>query len=556
MHYKEIKRNEFLERIITDILKTDMEEGNIGFLELAYDKLGLHDGKRIMQMRKKYNKTSSKIENTVYEDIIGIIVEEICRGGNKELYDDLMTYYKERFPYLKEKLENSEDDAHNWMEIYDASFSQDDSGNATFLKRSFVLLYCITYGQKGAVKTLLDMCKEDGWLDEHYEDGRLLFYDRQKECGNYTDWMCEEKNEWHIPQNNDVYELFRKEQREWMAEDFDIEPEEIEEFVVDNILCSIQELQGTKNKLYNLKYDTIQDSLNDICKKYNITQMEFWDTSKRQDYIEMMKKIYRNWSKREIHNLILDENEDDDEGFFVGYGNLSAIYYGDTERCLSELTTLFWFENYAINLQKLLDKYYENFSFDSHGKDYEDLCKANARLTEELNQYKKKFQQYADAESERKQKENKEAKKAERQYIEKIALLEKKLKEYEKEMARQKEVLSERDTYIGLLETGNDMEGDVKEADVSKLYSHRILFVGGLPEMISRLKSVFSNATFIDNETMPAPQKPDLIVLLTGYMNHALYYKYIGLARDKGIKMTYCNRSNIESITMQVANCL
>lgn len=60
----------------------------------------------------------------------------------------------------------------------------------------------------------------------------------------------------------------------------------------------------------------------------------------------------------------------------------------------------------------------------------------------------------------------------------------------------------------------------------------------------------------IGNETMIAPKKADLIVLLTGYMNHALYYKYIGLARDKGIKMTYCNGSNIDLITKQVACCL
>lgn len=141
MFYHKIKRNEFIERVITDILYADMKSGDVGFHKLAYDKLGLHNGKRIMKMRKKYNKISPDIGNAVYEDIIGIIVEEICQRGNKELYDDLMTYYKERFPYLKEKLENSEDNAHKWMEIYDTSFNQNDSGIAAFLKK---VLCCCT----------------------------------------------------------------------------------------------------------------------------------------------------------------------------------------------------------------------------------------------------------------------------------------------------------------------------------------------------------------------------------------------------------------------------
>lgn len=236
MHYKKINRNEFIERVITDILYADMEGGNVGFHKLAYDELGLHDGKRIMQMRKKYNKISPDIGNAVYEDITGIIVEEICRRGNKDLYDDLMTYYKERFPYVKEKFDNSEDKAHKWMEIYDASFTQNDSEIAAFLKKSFVLLYCITYGQKGAVKTLLDICKEEKWMNEHYKDGKLLFYDRQKIRINSVQLISEERDGVDISEDDFMLDRLIKEQRELMADYFQIEPEEIEEFVLDHIL--------------------------------------------------------------------------------------------------------------------------------------------------------------------------------------------------------------------------------------------------------------------------------------------------------------------------------
>ena len=410
MHYKKINRNEFIERVITDILYADMEEGNVELLKLAYDKLGLHDGKRIMQMRKKYNKISQNIANAVYEDIIGIIVEEICRRGNKELYDALMTYYKERFPCVKEQLEDSKDNAHKWMEIYDASFSPNDSESAAFLKKSFVLLYCITYGQKEAVKTLLDICKEEKWMNKHYKDGKLLFYDRQKIRINSVQLISEKGDGVDISEDNFMLDRLIKEQRELMADYFRIEPEEIEEFILDYILYNMHGIYGDGNKLFDMRYEGIQDQLNDICKKYHITQLEFWDSSKRQDYIEMMKKIYRKWCKWESRNLILDDHEDGYSLVIRGY--TSPFLHGDAERGLSELMMLFWFENYAINQQKFLDEYYKNFSFDSHGKDYEGLRKANVSLMEELSQCKKKLQKYVDAESDRKRKENKEVKKA------------------------------------------------------------------------------------------------------------------------------------------------
>ena len=85
MQYTKISKSEMIERVITDILYADMEGGNVGFLKLAYEQLRLHDGKRIMKMRKKNNKISLNIANAVYEDIIGIIVEEICRRGKISL---------------------------------------------------------------------------------------------------------------------------------------------------------------------------------------------------------------------------------------------------------------------------------------------------------------------------------------------------------------------------------------------------------------------------------------------------------------------------------------
>ena len=547
MNYFRMKRSKYKERFITDILMGDMESGDIRFLIHAYKKLGLRGNKRIRQMWKTYKKIS---QNPVCEDIIRIILDEIFQKENKELFNDLMAYYLEKFPYVKEAFENNEDNIEEWVKIYDGPDNKRDSGLPAFLRKSFVMLYCVTYGEPGAVKDFLTIWTE--WWNEHYMDGKYSFYDKQRNCGTAVQMLCEHAGAINSRYIHRQYEEIIKQQRKNMADYYEIEEDEIEEFVLERILRDTENLRDIDNTLYAVEFENIQDGLNHICKKYHMNQLALWDYSSWQHYLDMIKDIYIDWCKRECRNLLLDQL---DEGV-IDMEEASVFVHGDPERCLSELMVMFWFECYAMNQQKIWDEYYSNFSFDSPEKDSEELCMANARLTEELSQCKKKLQQYADAESERKRRENKEAKKADRQYNENIALLEKKLKEYEKEVAYQKEKLADMDTYISLLESGNEPENSVENVDYSKLYSHRILFVGGLPETISRLKSVFSTATFIDNETMSAPQKTDLIVLLTGYMNHALYYKYIGLARDKGIKMTYCNGSNIDLITKQVACCL
>lgn len=547
MNYFRMKRSKYKERFITDILMGDMESGDVGFLIYAYNKLGLRGNKRIRQMWKAYKKIS---QNPAYEDIIRIIVEEIFQKGNKELFNDLMAYYLERFPDVKEGFENNEDNIEEWVKIYDGPDNKSDSGLPSFLRKSFVMLYCVTYGEPGAVKGFLTIWGE--WRNEHYMDGKYSFYDKQRNRGTTIQMLCEHAGAINSRYIHRQYEEIIKQQRKEMADYYEIEEDEIEEFVLESILHSTENLREIDNSLYAVEFENIQDGLNHICKKYHMNQLELWDYSNWRHYLDMIKDIFIDWCKRECRNFMLEQL---DEGV-IDMEEASVFVHGDPERCLSELMVMFWFECYAMNQQKIWDEYYSNFSFDRPEKDSEELCMANARLTDELSQCKKKLQQYADADSERKRKENKEAKKADRQYIEKIASLEKKLEEYEIEMAHQKKVLSDMDTYISLIETGNNLNDATEEADISKIYNNNILFVGGLPEMISRLKAVFSTATFVDNETMAFPQKIDLIVLLGGDTDNALYYTYIGFARDKGIEVIYCNGSNAESITMQVAGCL
>ena len=221
----------------------------------------------------------------------------------------------------------------------------------------------------------------------------------------------------------------------------------------------------------------------------------------------------------------------------------------DLERCVSEVAAAFLFQCYVESQQGIWDEYYKNFSFDSKAEVMEELYEKCSRLNDENIQYRKKIQSYEEADSLRKKQQNKKAKELDKQYTEKVALLEKQIGE----QALLQENMRE---YIRLVEAAGDKAIKAEEADYVKIFNHKIVFVGGAPETKSRLKAVFRTAAFIKDENMPVPAKADLIVLLAGNTDHALYYKYIGAAREKRIKVIYCNKTEIESVTAQVCNSL
>lgn len=287
-----------------------------------------------------------------------------------------------------------------------------------------------------------------------------------------------------------------------------------------------------------------------ICKKYHVNQPAFL-SRKTRVYLKMIRNIFSQMCMELLFNYCTYTEE---AGNRVSLEEIcSCLKFRSPEIVISELTSRFWIECYMMSQKELFDEYYKNFSFEKNGMDKEKIYKENNCLKDELSHCKKKLQQYADADAERKKQQNQEAKKENRQNNEKIASLEKQLDEQKNALEKQTRTMEDMKEYIALVESANNIEPDSEMVDISKIYQHRILFVGGRQETVTRLKAVFSTANFVSNETMQVPQKMDLIVLMAENMNHALYYKYIGHAREKGIKVIYCNGTNIETITNQVA---
>lgn len=548
MNYKMLIGNKFFERCITDLLYADLEEGNVDFLKIAYKKIGISNN-QIMKMRKKYPKITSKAENVVYEDILNIILEELLQKRNENLYIDLMDFYLKRFPYIKERFEGCRNDLDGWHRLYSDTYEMEKYNLSDFMNRTFVILYCITYGQMEQVKDYL----EQGVYEhrKHYRNAGYSFYDRKNNMIDPRKSLEEHYCIKHI-KNTEMFQDYKDCLIDELAGYLEMSTWGFNmsclfEMVLNYIFA--MKIEETPNVVHYLNQEV--EGVNAICRKYQMNQHLLFMENEHV-YKKIFYDIFDQMCIEKLYYQDTDLVEEEKNRTVLG-NKLYEWNFDSPDVFLREIVLRFLFECHLMGEKKLFDEYYKSFSIDSSQTDTEKIRKENSCLKDELQRCKRKLQQYADADAERKKQQNKEAKKENRQYNEKIASLEKQLDEQKKALENQARTMEDMQEYVALVESANNIEPDSEGVDISKFYQYRILFVGGRQETVTRLKAVFSTAGFVTNETMQVPQKTDLIVLMAENMNHALYYKYIGHAREKGIKVIYCNGTNIETITNQVA---
>lgn len=552
MDYKMLIKCEDFEKVVTDVLYSDLETENVDFLKMAYEHLGINT-ERIMKVREKNPKIAGKATYIVYEDIISIIVEEICRKGNKELYHYLMDFYLDRFPETEKRFEDCGNDVKEWKKL---CFELSNTISPyDLLEANYMILYIITHGEDEDIKTFLKCYKS---AMEFSQDVPFNFYDRKNKTVDCCDWL-EKFYQVHNLKTSKMFSTMVKNCKNGLV---DYLKESRNEFEVGiEVECEDILLYHMMRKHYLGKHTDaylidVIERMNTICKKYYVNRPAFL-SRKRPLYLKMIRNIFSEMCMELLFNYCTYTEE---TGNRVSLEEIcSCLTFGSPERVISELTSRFWIECYMMSQNELFDEYYKNFSFEKNGMDKEKIYKENNCLKDELSHCKKKLQQYADADAERRKQQNQDAKKENREYIEKITSLEKQLNEQKKLLEEQARTMEAMDTYIALIESKENKKPEPeepKETELSKIYQNKILFVGGMQETITRLKAVFSTANFITNETMQPPKKTDFIVLMPEHMNHSLYYKYIRLAREKGIKVTYCSGTNTQAITRQVACCL
>ncbi len=402
-------RKDLIKKLVSEVLYMDMDEGGEGFLAHTYYKLGLQDKERIRDMRFKLKRKSIQSDALVKEEIIAIIMEEIFQKGNKELYMDMIEYYAEEFPEIRQVFKECGNNAMEWCFVYfDVDWDWDDLDemdvymlplslyyahsedygflfdNYFLLKRTFFCLYCLTYGEESAVDDFMaiwgKVMESSHWAEV---ERSFDWYDREEAVS------CLEKI-WGIKdlKNEDIYKEFMEKQRRAFSEYYQLKENDIEKFIFENIVSDegiwIKQRNNGRDDSEKLYYHSIGDELNAICRKNHINP---YISTYYMDYA--VKDCFERYWIMVIYNSMLKLKTDD------GMPSMEEMFgreYSDNmAECLHMTRAMVWFEGFSGEQIILQNAYYEIFDF---GREKEEMNKTIENLRGELEQCRKELEQY------------------------------------------------------------------------------------------------------------------------------------------------------------------
>lgn len=515
--------------MVKRILMIDLEEGDNQFLKKVYNKLDLYGNDRILKMRTKNLHMDCSLTEEIYGNIIEIAVEEICEKGNEELLGLLLDYYLKRFPDIRETYENSRDDIDGYLGfVYKTSF------DGTELKAICALLYYAVHGGKN----ICEIARRAGLMqpDEEYETEDPL-----ENC----DYMEQLEEIWEIKdlKNNPLYKDFLARQRVDLADYMEVEPEWIEEYFVDFGIDTSESCISTDAILL---FAWMEESLFKLCDKNHIC----WEYVKEKIcdlYPVNVKWHFENLCAGFLYGaycLCSEEFTDLPMDIF-----LSEVDTMDPETLYIALVASVYFGLLAESLDEVLEEYYRNFSFDrSMEIDRGERLKAeNERLKDEIKQYEERLKEYQHQCSKADQKQHEDACR-QKEYTERIDQLTRQLEDKKRLSEKQQQMLSDREDYIKWLEREEDSGSGMEPSGEMQACGKKIAFIGGEPEVVQRLKSVFYNGVFVDSETADIPKKIDGIVMFPKSISQNLFYKFKDLARERKAAVVYCKGTDMDVI--------
>lgn len=533
------KRNEVIAFYVKIVLDTELWNKKYHFLKMAYDKLGLYDNKRIIAMNKTHAKKIANLTDGVYENIIAIIIEEIKEKDNKDLLELFMKYYSDRMPFAKEIFLQCENDWKKYFDIYTKKMRNKD-----ITEHGYFVLYYLVYGKEN---------------DEYLN---YVWNCKMEDIEPFADmlekrtYIEELEKLWKIEDlaNNKIYQRYLKKQREILTQYLKIEPQKLEKYIVNLSVVSKmdeEEIVSFAALTKGVPFGWIEKSLLKILDKYNIST-DCMVANIDESYTRIVSENFENLCGALIYSKYYEYKSNEEELTLSMVNRQASIE--NPETFFLGLLASYYFELLTIVLNNLLNSYYKIFSFDkilNANRERELIAELND-LRDEAHRYKEKLKEYVEVDFEHKQKQYSETKKEDRGYVEKIALLEKQLEGQKKLNEKQQQRLQDQEEYISLLKLQEEEESQEVDLDVSIFCGKRIVFIGGMQELLVKLKPIFTNSVFIHDEAVVPPSNIDAIVMFPKFMNHVLFYKYIALAREKEIKVIYCNSNNVDIVLGEI----
>lgn len=401
MNFEKLIESGDMERFVTDILYADLEDDHKEFLNTAYERLGI-SWSFFRDMQADYSNICSAADNMPYEDVIHMIVKEIIHKGNKSLYEELIAHYLQRFPVVKKKFDDLANDVNKLIQLYLKDCRYGCSYN-DFIRGTFMLLYCMTYGESEAVDKFMSIIDVDEW---HY--GRAFrFYDKKNIEVDYYQ-MVGEYTYTNDVRGSEQFKNFMRVQKIFLAKHLGISPFDIVKSMLDymtrEIPVSSMSFNDCRSSMdYPVK--VMLEGLNKICRGYGMNQIVSFDTQRFY-----MEKIFeRQFSQICIEKLYMTCIDTKTRGGRIDLDSLCERGHDNIDAFAKELMVRIWFEYYLMRQGGMRNEYYYNFCPAAYDDTKESLYYENKQLKEELNQCKEEIKKYEAAEKRRKKRQ--EAKK-------------------------------------------------------------------------------------------------------------------------------------------------
>lgn len=506
--------------IMSNIMRKDFNRGNTEFLEMFYKDLCKQNNGRLREkMPYLYELPAGAIRDSLYAAIMDVILDEIVNEKNREIFSLFMEHQMGRFPSIKDDAEKYNTDEG----LFESYIKNEPESMQSTEKESRLLYHLLCETNESNINAII----------KHYQK-ELLIYEEDICC---TDLSAKLSRMLEIDdlKSNKAYQKFLADQRKTITDYLGIKYGGLERFLLNPAAWN-----SDCGKDKQMQFICLEENLIDVLLKH-----EFFMNFYIEDMDEKLCADIINWNFENLCNAMLY-----DKCFYFKEQPtlnklISATSMKNPQIFAVKLFLLFHYDLLVEEMEKIIRKLYKNVSFDCMpGADREqELASENSCLRSEVEKLREKLEQQDAAHRKTILKQSKEAKKERHEYEDQIRRLKKQLEAAVKSNCGPCRMPADKE---GMPEECVPEEKDKKSSDMSGLSGKKILFLGGSPKTVKKLKKKFSDASFVNEKNASFPDRVDLAVILADFASHSLVQKFKSWNKDA--KIMECRFTNVDMI--------
>lgn len=530
--------------LLSILLETELKERHFEIFQILYNKLNLFDNKRLCKQLGTYPYDIKDIQQYIYADMIGIFLEEIIDNDNIPVRQTLEEYYENKYENEFNK------DISLLLEIWKGKKSitshMQKITEEEPIPFTYSAYYIYTYYGEEANDLLVN-----SFFEKYKEEKRL-----DRNVVNQTEFINRYFKIDDIRKTNEYLKLkagFKKRINDFLT----ISSKDFEgNFLYLTAFCNEKNKYEILDKHFNFYYFVhYEETIFSVLDKAGIS----WTSLVDKDIFDYKKTV-----DRAVDNVCLCRIEYAIKmcagtPYSLPLKEMTANNILDEpEGLLVQLISSFYLELICDMIKKLLKTQYTTFSFRNvTGKsDAEFVQRDLDKLQEAYDRLSTNYTKLEDALKAKERADAKDTDKLIRPYQEKITALERKNEKLQRENEELKAYQKSQAEYIELLQklySENPLEqnGSVDMEELSKINP---LFIGGVPDIVKSIRGNFHNSKHIQDAKSGKIDVTgiDCIVMFFEYMNHALYYKIINVARANKIPVVYVRGTNQDNILQTI----